>query len=88
MPGDVEIDELHRSSLRRDLRRKAALYAEAAVGECWVHDVHGRRLVVHRTSRDGSYSDVRELRAGERLAVPPAGLPELDVSELLRAVGG
>jgi Uma2 family endonuclease len=80
--------EVSCTSLRRDLRRKAALYAEAGVGEYWVHDVHGRRVVVHRAPRGGSYCEVRELRAGERVADPPAGLPELDVCELLRTVAG
>jgi Uma2 family endonuclease len=80
--------EVSCSSLRRDLRRKSALYADAGVGEYWVHDVNGRRIVAHRAPRAGSYSEVRELRAGDRIADPPAGLPELDVSELLGAVGG
>jgi Uma2 family endonuclease len=77
--------EVSWSSLRRDLRRKASLYAEAAVQEYWVFDVHGRGIVVHRTPRDGGYAEVREIRAGERVAGIQAGLPELDVDELLAA---
>ncbi|MEJ7798329.1 MAG: Uma2 family endonuclease [Solirubrobacteraceae bacterium] len=77
--------EVSATSLRRDLRRKAVLYAEAGVGEYWVHDVRGGRIVVHRAAREGGYSDVRELRAGGQIADPPAGLPALDVDELLRA---
>lgn len=79
--------EVSFSSLRRDLRRKAELYAEAGVREYWVHDIRGCRLVVHRAPRDGSYGEVRELRSGERMTDPPAGLPELVVDELLRSVG-
>jgi Uma2 family endonuclease len=77
--------EVSWSSLRRDLNRRATLYAEAGVDEYWVFDVHGRRLVMHRTPRDGGYADVREVHEGERIADTPAGLPELAVYELLAA---
>ncbi len=77
--------EVSWSSLRRDLRRKAELYAEAGVDEYWVFDVHARRVVVHRMPRDGSYADVRQVRAGERIAGVQADLPELSVDELLAA---
>jgi len=73
------------SSLKRDLQRKPALYARAAVGEYWVVDVEGRRIIVHRAPRGGSYTAVLDVRAGARIAPAPAGLPELDVDELLRA---
>jgi Uma2 family endonuclease len=79
--------EVSVSSLRRDLNRKAALYAQAGVEEYWVFDVGGRRVVVHRTPRAGTYSDVSELRAGGRITGAPAGLGELVVDELLRATG-
>ena len=77
--------EVSWSSLRRDLNRKAALYAEAGVDEYWVFDVHARRIVVHRAPRDGSYGEVRQARAGERITGIQAGLPELDVDELFAA---
>jgi Uma2 family endonuclease len=73
------------SSLRRDLNRKAALYAEAGIDEYWVFDVRARRIVVHRAPRDGSYGEIGEVRAGERIAGVRAGLPDLDVDELLAA---
>ena len=77
--------EVSVSSLRRDLKRKAALYAQASVNEYWVFDVGGRRVVVHRALRDGSHAEVHEVRAGGRIAGAPADLPELDVDELLDA---
>jgi Uma2 family endonuclease len=80
--------EVSWSSVRRDLNRKAALYAEAGVDEYWVFDVKARRLVVHRTPWGDSYGEVREVRAGERTAGAPAGLPELVVDELLGATFG
>ena len=77
--------EVSWSSLRRDLHRKAALYAEAGVTEYWVFDIHARRVVVHRVPGAGAYGDVREVRAGERIAGVAAGLPELDLDELFAA---
>jgi Uma2 family endonuclease len=71
--------EVSWSSLRRDLNRKAALYAEAGVAEYWVFDVKGRRVVVHRKPGDESYGEVREGprgprgRADRRRAGRPAG---------------
>ena len=75
------------SSPRRDLNRKAALYALAGVEQDWVFDVGGRRLVVHRSPRSGTDADVFEFRAGDRITGAPAGLGELAVDELLRAAG-
>ena len=77
--------EVSCSSLRRDLNRKAALYAEAGIGEYWVFDLHARRIVVHRAPRDGTYAEVHEARAGDRIAGIGAGLPELGVDDLLAA---
>jgi Uma2 family endonuclease len=77
--------EVSWSSLRRDLNRKATLYAEALVEEYWVFDVKARRVVVHRHPREGAYGDVREVGAAGRIAGAPAGLPELDVGDLLAA---
>jgi Uma2 family endonuclease len=77
--------EVSWSSLRRDLKRKAALYADAGVDEYRVFDVKARRLVAHRAPQGAGYGDVRELRGGERITGAPAGLPELVVDELLAA---
>jgi Uma2 family endonuclease len=80
--------EVSWSALRRDLRRKAELYAEAGVQEYWVFDVKARRVVVHRAPRGGRYGDIREVHAGARIAGAPAGLSELVVDELLAATFG
>ena len=80
--------EVSWTSLRRDLNRKAALYAEAGVDEYWVFDVKARRVVVHRTPHSDGYREVREVGAGGRIAGAPAGLPELVVDELLAATFG
>jgi Uma2 family endonuclease len=80
--------EVSWSSSRRDLNRKAALYAEAGIDEYWVFDVHARRVVVHRTPSSTGYREIREVRSGERIAGTQAGLPELAVDELLAATFG
>lgn len=77
--------EVSWSSLRRDLHRKAALYAEAGIDEYWAFDVQARRVVVHRTPKDGRYGEIAEVREGERIAGVQAGLPDLDVGELVAA---
>ncbi|MGI8729708.1 MAG: Uma2 family endonuclease [Solirubrobacteraceae bacterium] len=77
--------EVSVSSLRRDLGRKAALYAQAGVGEYWVLDVGARRLIAHRSAGEEGYAERSELGAGARIARPPAGLPELAIDELLLA---
>jgi Uma2 family endonuclease len=85
-PGTAALAiEVSWSSLRRDLNRKAALYAEAGIEEYWVFDVHARRIVVHRKPRDGGYGDLSEARAGDRIAEVQAGLPDLNVDELFAA---
>ena len=80
--------EVSWSSLRRDLRRKAELYAEALRRR--VLGLRRAGAARRRASqpRDGSYADVREVRAGERIADVQAGLPDLDVDELLAATYG
>ena len=77
--------EVSWSSLRRDLNRKAALYAEAGVAEYWVFDLHARRIVVHRSPTAARYDDVREVRQEDRVTGVQAGLPDLDVDELFAA---
>lgn len=77
--------EVSASSLRRDLGRKAALYAAAGVAEYHVFDLVARRVVVHRAPSEGRYGAICEARAGDRIARIQAGLPDLDVDALLAA---
>jgi hypothetical protein len=77
--------EIADTSLNFDLTVKAALYARAGVSECWVLDVGGRRLLVHRNPRSGAFADVAaysEHESASPLAAPHAqfhvadGLPD------------
>jgi Uma2 family endonuclease len=67
--------EIADTSLNFDLTVKAALYARAGVPEYWVLDVSGRRLLVHRNPRSGTYADVAaysEQESASPLAAPQA----------------
>jgi Uma2 family endonuclease len=59
-PADVLLAiEIADSSLRFDLRTKAALYARAGIEDYWVIDIPGRRIVVHREPSAGRYRSGR-----------------------------
>jgi len=78
--GDVLLlIEVADSSRDFDLRKKAPVYARAAVPEFWVVDVVDRRLIVHRNPVAGRYALTTMLRPGERIA--PLAFPgeELEV---------
>ena len=56
--------EVAATTLRRDLKLKAALYARYGVRELWVVDTKRRRTTVHRAPRAGVWSSVT-LEPGE-----------------------
>jgi Uma2 family endonuclease len=73
-PSDVRlIVEISDTTLAFDLRIKLRLYARAGIEEYWVVDVVGRRIVVHRSPRDGVYGDVASYRSGE--SIEPLSAP-------------
>ena len=78
-PRDLElVIEVADTSLAFDLTTKAALYARAGVPEYWVLDLRGRRLVVHRDPREGSYRSIEaysETESVAPLAAPDAPFP-------------
>jgi Uma2 family endonuclease len=58
-PADVLLlVEISDTTLRFDLRNKAALYARAGIAEYWMADLNGRTLIVHREPRLGAYDSV------------------------------
>lgn len=65
--------EVADSSLLRDLRSKASLYARFGVPDYWVVDTVGRRLFVHRVPVEGAYREVTEIARGD--AVEPLAFP-------------
>ena len=52
------IVEVSDTTLRFDLTVKAKLYARASIQEYWTVDINGRRLIVHREPRGGTYQSV------------------------------
>lgn len=63
LPGPSDIlllVEVPDSTLRFDLRNKAALYARVGIVEYWVADVSGRRFIVHRGPTPDGYAQVTE----------------------------
>src|SRR5208337_2388545 len=68
-PRDLDlVVEIADTSLAFDLTVKAALYARAGIGDYWVLDVPGRRLIVHRDPRGGQYESVTAYSEQEGLA--------------------
>lgn len=63
--------EVADSSLNRDLRAKAALYARFGVADYWVIDTSRRRFFIHRRPEQGQYREVTEV-SGETSASPLA----------------
>jgi Uma2 family endonuclease len=50
------IVEVAASSLQFDRKRKLPLYAAHGIRETWLVDLHGMRLVSHRSPQDGAYA--------------------------------
>ena len=62
--------EVADTSLRNDLGRKRADYADAAVPHYWVIDVNGRKTHVMSDPEAGEYGTKRVIPFGEPLPVP------------------
>ena len=61
-PEEVELlVEISHSSIDRDRRLKAPLYARAGVRELWIVDLDNRRLELHREPGPGGYRNVTTL---------------------------
>ena len=76
-PGPADmllVVEVSDTTLRFDLRTKAALYARAGIVEYWVVDIVGRRIVVHRDPTSSGYRDIQAYTEEEALA--PLARPE------------
>ncbi len=71
------------SSLRRDRRRKARIYAEAGIPEDWIVDVAGRAVEVRSAPGTGGYAEERLGRPPEAVTTSAAVLPPIDLDALL-----
>ena len=74
-PEDLHlVVEVADSTLNFDLTVKAALYARAGIMEYWVVDVPGRRVIVHREPKQGSFVSIVAYCESEPVA--PIGAPQ------------
>ncbi|MGH9127922.1 MAG: Uma2 family endonuclease [Acidimicrobiales bacterium] len=69
--------EVSDTTLAFDRDVKAVRYGSAGIGECWVIDLEGAEVLVHRGPCPTGYSDLHRARRGETLAIP--GLTEAGV---------
>jgi Uma2 family endonuclease len=74
--------EVSFSSLRKDLDRKARIYARAGVREYWVVDLHAKVVHVHLTPRSNGYSVVDDVAPPAELVPTHLPLPPLDLAAL------
>jgi len=76
----VEVSE---SSLRKDRKVKAPIYAESVVPEYWIVDLAGRAVEVYTEPRDGRYASM--ITIGDDGVLRPQAFPEIaiSVSEIL-----
>ena len=73
--------EVSVSTLEFDTGAKAIRYAQSGIPECWVLDVAGRALIVHRDPTNEGYATVTRLTETETvspLAAPQAALNIVD----------
>ena len=82
--ADVDLlIEVADTTIRSDLSLKAALYARAGLPEYWVVDLNGRRVIVHRETRDGKYSSIVAYAETESLAPLASADAVLRVADLM-----
>lgn len=78
------IVEVALSSLNKDRKVKAPLYAASGFPEYWIVNVPDRVVEVHRAPSAGAYASVEVRREGE--ALRPLAFPDvvIDVAEIFR----
>ena len=70
--------EVADTSLRFDRDEKAAIYARRGVGELWIIDVTGERILVRRGPAADGYGESLTVRRGDSLS--PEAFPDIVVS--------
>src|SRR5262249_13889269 len=81
-PNDLLlVVEISDSTLDFDLKIKAGLYARAGIGDYWVFDIRGRRLIVHRDPRQGLYQSIEAYSEQESVSPLAASAHEFPVAQ-------
>jgi Uma2 family endonuclease len=77
-PQDIFwIVEVAKTSLKKDLEIKAAIYATAAIQEYWILDLSAQRMIVFRNPQAGQYVEEYTLREG---MITPLAFTDISVS--------
>ncbi|MGB7345182.1 MAG: Uma2 family endonuclease [Pirellulaceae bacterium] len=74
--------EVAHSSLQNDLNTKAALYAEAGIGEYWIVDAASSRIHVCRNPQGDQYCDRTVFEPGQTLSPLAAENAVLNIRDL------
>lgn len=74
--------EVADSSLPFDTNEKRLLYARAGIGEYWVVDINGQRLLIYRDPQAGDYATQQTLGPADSVT-PLAGAAAVRVADLL-----
>ncbi|MBW4618080.1 MAG: Uma2 family endonuclease [Cyanosarcina radialis HA8281-LM2] len=77
-PQDIFwIVEVAKTSLKKDLDIKTAIYATAGIQEYWVLDLSAKQIIVFRNPQNGKYVEERTFEEG---AIAPLAFPDVLVS--------
>ncbi|MGL4617969.1 Uma2 family endonuclease [Chroococcidiopsis sp.] len=78
IPNDIFwIIEVAKTSLKKDLDIKAAIYATAEIQEYWVLSLSARQLIVFRNPQNGKYLEANTIEAG---IITPLAFSDISVS--------
>jgi Uma2 family endonuclease len=78
-PGEAWLlVEVALTSLSKDRKIKAPLYAECAVPEYWIVDLEGQAIEVYTEPKDGAYTSVVRRTSGEQIRL--VRLPDVEVA--------
>jgi Uma2 family endonuclease len=80
--------EVSVTSHKEDRGEKADLYAGAPIPTYWLVDVPGRAIEVRSDPGPEGYRRCETYRVGETVPSPAEGVPDLDVGELFKGIGG
>jgi Uma2 family endonuclease len=77
-PDDIFwVVEVAKTSLKKDLDLKTAIYAIAAIQEYWILDLSNTRIIVFREPHNGQYVTQQVIREG---AIAPLAFPDAQIS--------
>ena len=82
-PGPNLVIEVADTSLRKDLRLKAPLYAEAGIPVYWLVDVNAREVLVMSEPQGGAYQRVERARPGDVLTLADQPAVAVPVAEIV-----